>query len=265
MSCNKFTLIVFSVLNFQFGHENYCRSLNLKQIYWGLFSYHICLPLILSRLYSVHKIQHGWVLHLRRPNLINWKWELLDRFLPGAKHKHPNKCFVAFQDEKNLNHCWIINVYVPKTEFFLFFFSLVWKNFITPSLLSSSRGIQYCTNILGSLYGDCHELLALLQYPKHAMIGYLRVSIQNNPKNRSNYTVSYAQTCYRTKIKLTLAVTNRKCRRIWFKTSHNGEQNNPLGVAKKGGVWKLSLPKLLVKWLWAIWPYQIVQICTIRS
>ena len=100
---------------------------------------------------------------------------------------------------------------------------------------SSSRGIQYCTNILGSLYGDCHELLALLQYPKHAMIGYLRVSIQNNPKNRSNYTVSYAQTCYRTKIKLTLAVTNRKCRRHWFKTSHNGEQNNPLGVAKKGG------------------------------
>ena len=129
----------------------------------------------------------------------------------------------------------IINVYVPKTEFFLFFFSLVWKNFITPSLLSSSRGIQYCTNILGSLYGDCHELLALLQYPKHAMIGYLRVSIQNNPKNRSNYTVSYAQKCYRTKIKLTLAVTNRKCRRNWFKTSHNGEQNNPLGVAKKGG------------------------------
>ena len=40
--------------------------------------------------------------------------------------------------KKNLNHCWIINVYVPKTEFFLFFFSLVWKNFITPSLLSSS-------------------------------------------------------------------------------------------------------------------------------
>ena len=78
-------------------------------------------------------------------------------------------------------------------------------------------------------------MLALLQYPKHAMIGYLRVSIQNNPKNRSNYTVSYAQTCYRTKIKLTLAVTNRKCRRNWFKTSHNGEQNNPLGVAKKGG------------------------------
>ena len=106
MSHYKFTLIVFSVLTFQFGHENYCWSLNLKQIYWGLFSYHICLPLILSRLYSVHKIQHGWVLHLRRPNLINWKWELLDRFLPGAKHKHPNKCFVAFQDEKNLNHCW---------------------------------------------------------------------------------------------------------------------------------------------------------------
>ena len=102
--------------------------------------------------------------------------------------------------------------------------------------------------ILGSLYGDCHELLALLQYPKHATIGYLKVSIQNNPKNRSNYTVSYAQTCYRTKIKLTLAVTNRKCCRNWFKTSHNGEQNNPLGVAKKGGgVWKLSLPKLLVK------------------
>ena len=32
-SRNKFTLIVFSVLNFQFGHENYCRSLNLKQVY----------------------------------------------------------------------------------------------------------------------------------------------------------------------------------------------------------------------------------------
>ena len=239
MSRNKFTLIVFSVLNFQFGHENYCRSLNLKQIYWGLFSYHICLPLILSRLYSVHKIQHGWVLHLRRPNLINWKWELLDRFLPGSFQElniniQTNVLWPS-RMKKILITVEIINVYVPKTEFFLFFFSLVWKNFITPSLLSSSRGIQYCTNILGSLYGDCHELLALLQYPKHAMIGYLKVSIQNNPKNRSNYTVSYAQTCYRTKIKLTLAVTNRKCRRNWFKTSHNGEQNNPLGVAKKGG------------------------------
>ena len=164
MSHNKFTLIVFSVLTFQFGHENYCWSLNLKQIYWGLFSYHICLPLILSRLYSVHKIQHGWVLHLRRPNLINWKWELLDRFLPGAKHKHPNKCFVAFQDEKNLNHCWIINVYVPKTEFFLFFFSLVWKNFITPSLLSSL------------------VFISKLSISKTRHDRYLEVSIQNNQK-----------------------------------------------------------------------------------
>ena len=48
--------------------------------------------------------------------------------------------------------------------------------------------------------------------------------------------MSYAQTCCRTKIKLTLAVTNRKCRRNWFKTTQNGEQNNPLGVAKKGGL-----------------------------
>ena len=156
-SRNKFTLIVFSTLNFQFGHENYCRSLNLRQIYLGLFSYRICLPLILSRLYSIHKIQHGWVLHLRRRNLINWKWEVLDRFLPGAKHKHPNKCFVAFQDEKNLSHCWIIKVYVPKIEFFLFFFSLVWKNFIAPSLLSSSV--------------FTHQIL---RYPKHATIGYLK-------------------------------------------------------------------------------------------
>ena len=48
--------------------------------------------------------------------------------------------------------------------------------------------------------------------------------------------MSYAQKCCRTKIKLTLAVTNRKCRRNWFKTTQNGEQNNPLGVAKKGGL-----------------------------
>ena len=26
------------------------------------------------------------------------------------------------------------------------------------------RGIQYRTNILGSLYGDCHELLAFVGY-----------------------------------------------------------------------------------------------------
>ena len=161
MSHNKFTLIVFSVLTFQFGHENYCWSLNLKQIYWGLFSYHICLPLILSRLYSVHKIQHGWVLHLRKPNLINWKWELPDRFLPGAKRKHPNKCFVAFQDEKILITVKIINVYVPKTEFFLFFFSLVWKNFITPSLLSSSVFISK-----PSISETCHDRVSRSFHPK---------------------------------------------------------------------------------------------------
>ena len=83
-----------------------------------------------------------------------------------------------------------------------------------------------------------------LRYPKYATIGYLEVSIQNNQKNRSNYNVSYAQTCYRTKIKLTLALTNRKCLRNWFKTTQNGEQNNP-----EGGVWKLSLRKLLVKFV----------------
>ena len=189
MSHNKFTLIVFSVLTFQFGHENYCRSLNLKQIYWGLFSYHICLPLILSRLYSVHKIQHGWVLHLRRPNLINWKWELLDRFLPGDKRKHPNKGFVAFQDEKILITVKIINVYVPKTEF-------------------SSSSSPWFEKI--SFFHPCYLLRSSyqsLRYPKHATIGYLEVSIQNNQKNRSNYNVSYAQTCCRTKIKLTLTVT----------------------------------------------------------
>ena len=161
MSHNKFTLIVFSVLTFQFGHENYCWSLNLKQIYWGLFSYHICLPLILSRLYSVHKIQHGWVLHLRKPNLINWKWELLDRFLPGAKRKHPNKCFVAFQDEKILITVKIINVYVPKTEFFLSFFSLVWKNFIIPSLLSFSVFISK-----PSISETCHDRVSRSFHPK---------------------------------------------------------------------------------------------------
>ena len=48
--------------------------------------------------------------------------------------------------------------------------------------------------------------------------------------------MSYAQTCCSTKIKLTLALTNRKCRRNWFKTTQNGEQNNPLGVAKKAGL-----------------------------
>ena len=48
--------------------------------------------------------------------------------------------------------------------------------------------------------------------------------------------MSYAQTCCRTKIKLTLALTNRKCRRNWFKTTQNGQQNNPLGVANKGGL-----------------------------
>ena len=75
-----------------------------------------------------------------------------------------------------------------------------------------------------------------LRYPKNSTIGYLEVSIQNNQKNLSNYNVSYVQTCCRTKIKLTLAVTNRKCRRNWFKTTLNGKQNNPLGVAKKGGL-----------------------------
>ena len=75
-----------------------------------------------------------------------------------------------------------------------------------------------------------------LRYPKHTTIGYLEVSIQNNVKNLSNYNVSYAQTCCRTKIKLTLALTNRKCRRNWFKTTQNGEQNNPLGIAKKGSL-----------------------------
>ena len=158
MSHNKFTLIAFSVPTFQFGH---CRSLNLKQIYWGSFSYHICLPLIVSRLYSVHKIQHGWVLHLRKPNLINWKWELPDRFLPGAKRKHPNKCFVAFQDEKILITVKIINVYVPKTEFFLSFFSLVWKNFIIPSLLSFSVFISK-----PSISETCHDRVSRSFHPK---------------------------------------------------------------------------------------------------
>ena len=48
--------------------------------------------------------------------------------------------------------------------------------------------------------------------------------------------MSYAQTCCRTKIKLTPPLTNRKCRRNWFKITQNGEQNNALGVAKKGGL-----------------------------
>ena len=48
--------------------------------------------------------------------------------------------------------------------------------------------------------------------------------------------MSYAQTCCRTKIKLTLALTNRKCRRNWFKTTKKCEQNNPLGVAKNRGL-----------------------------
>ena len=86
-----------------------------------------------------------------------------------------------------------------------------------------------------SLFHPCYLLPSSyqsLRYPKHATIGYLEVSIQNNQKNRSNHNVSYAQTFCRTKIKLTLAVTNRKCRRNWFKTTQNGEQNNPPGVAK---------------------------------
>ena len=71
-----------------------------------------------------------------------------------------------------------------------------------------------------SLFHPCYLLPSSyqsLRYPKHATIGYLEVSIQNIKKNRSNDNVSYAQTCCRTKIKLTLAVTNRKCRRNWFK------------------------------------------------
>ena len=90
-----------------------------------------------------------------------------------------------------------------------------------------------------SLFHPCYlfrSSFQSLRYPKHATIGYLEVSIQNNPKNSSNHNVSYAQTCCRTKIKLTLAVTNRKCRRNWFKTTLNGKQNNPLGLAKKGGL-----------------------------
>ena len=84
-----------------------------------------------------------------------------------------------------------------------------------------------------SLFHPCYLLRSSFQslrYPKHATIGYLENSIQNNKKNLSNYNVSYVQTCCRTKIKLTLAVTNRKCRRNWIKTTPNGEQN----VAKKG-------------------------------
>ena len=101
---------------------------------------------------------------------------------------------------------------------------------------SSSSSLWFEKN---SLLRPCYLLRSSyqsLRYPKHATIGYLEVSIQNNPKTLSNYNVSCAQTCCRTKIKFTLAVTNRKCRRNWFKTTQNGEPNNPLGVAKKGGL-----------------------------
>ena len=37
MSCNMYTLIVFSVLYFLFGHENECKCLNLKQVYFLCF------------------------------------------------------------------------------------------------------------------------------------------------------------------------------------------------------------------------------------
>ena len=110
-----------------------------------------------------------------------------------------------------------------------------------------------------SLLHPCYLLWSSyqsLRYPKHAMIRYLEVSIENIQKNRSHYNVSYAQTCCRTKIQLTLALTNRKCRRNWFKTTQNGEQNNPLGVAKRG-VWKLSCGNC---WSNDCGPYQIVQI-----
>ena len=65
--------------------------------------------------------------------------------------------------------------------------------------------------------------------------------------------VSYPQTCCRTKIKLTLAVTNWKCRRNWFKTAQNGQKGGP-GNKVRGNCCSNDCE-----------PYQIVQFCMIRS
>ena len=68
-----------------------------------------------------------------------------------------------------------------------------------------------------SLFYPCYLLRSSyqsLRYPKHATIGYLEVSIHNNKKNRSNYSVSYAQTCCKTKIKLTPGAPNGNFRKI---------------------------------------------------
>ena len=168
MSHNKFTLIVFSVLTFQVGHENYCWSLNLKQIYWGLFSYHICLPLILSKLYSVHKIQHGWVLHLRRPN---WCPTLLIE---------SENFSIAFFQELNINIQ--TNVLWP---------SRMKKILITvESSMCMSRRLSFSSSSSPwfekiSLLHPCYLLWSScqsLRYSKHATIGYLEVYIQNNHK-----------------------------------------------------------------------------------
>ena len=43
-----YTLIVFSVLYFLFGYENYCRCPNLKQVYF-LFSFYLGLRPRFSR------------------------------------------------------------------------------------------------------------------------------------------------------------------------------------------------------------------------
>ena len=41
------------------------------------------------------------------------------------------------------------------------------------------RGIQYRTNILGSLYGDCHELLAVASIMKRFLVPVSTVSARN--------------------------------------------------------------------------------------
>lgn len=133
MSHNMFILIVFSALNFQSGPENYCRCPNLKAIYPGSFSYHICLLLmlqgyILSRTYSM-----GVCHTFARPTfLLKVRTSRSLSSSVVAKQKHPNKLNVSWPSrmKKILITVKIINVSVPKIQFegiSLLYFGLLQK------------------------------------------------------------------------------------------------------------------------------------------
>ena len=89
------------------------------------------------------------------------------------------------------------------------------------------RGIQYCTNILGSLYGDCHELLAenlfiLITWPYtdrpsapqgyQCFISYLLASLGARVRKYAKFGVFYAKIVQMTPLRL-----RRESR--WFCTS----------------------------------------------